>query len=102
MLSFYIVIAVLVALNLLLEYKRDLMMLQQNSYRNQRYRKWLSTSGDSTSVWRLGGLILFFMSLTGFGLELIALPLIGLFSGAHAGVLASKKYKLPLVWTKRA
>lgn len=102
MLSFYIVIALLAALNVLFEYKRDLMMLQQNSYRNNRYRKWLSTSGDSTSMWRLGGLIIFFMSLTGLGLELIALPLIGLYSGAHAGVLVSKKYKLPLVWTKRA
>lgn len=102
MLSFYIVIALLAALNVIYEYKRDLMMLQQNSYRNQRYRKWLSTSGDSTSIWRLTGLIIFLMSLTSFGLEIIALPLIGLFSAAHAGVLAAKKYKLPLVWTKRA
>lgn len=102
MLIFYIVIAALAAVNIILEYKRDLMMLQQNSYRNRRYRTWLSTSGDSTSVWRLAGLILFFMSLTGFGLEVVTVPAIGLFAGSHAGVLAGKKYKLPLVWTKRA
>lgn len=102
MLSFYIVIAILAAVNVVFEFKRDLMMLQQNSYRNERYSKWLSTSRDTTSMWRLGAIILFFMSLTGFGLELIALPLIGLYSGAHAGTLAAKKYKLPLVWTKRA
>lgn len=102
MLSFYIVIAVLAAINILFELHRDLMMLQQNSYRNLRYRKWLKVSSDTTSVWRLCGLVIFLMSLTGFGLDVIALPLIGLFAGSHAGVLASKKYKLPLVWTRRA
>lgn len=102
MLSFYIVIAALAAINMFFELHRDLMMLQQNSYRNLRYRKWLNVSADTTSVWRLSGLAIFLMSLTGFGLDVIALPLIGLFAGSHAGVLASKKYKLPLVWTRRA
>lgn len=99
---YYIVIAVLAALNLLAELHRDLMMFQQNSYRKDRYQRWLRSSADTTSAWRLAGMVIFLMSLTGFGLELIALPLIGLFSGAHTGVLASKTYKLPLVWTKRA
>ncbi len=40
-------------INLILELKRDLMMLQQNSYRNERYMRWLRTSGDTTSVVRL-------------------------------------------------
>ena len=102
MLSFYIVITLLAGINVLFELKRDLMMFQQNSYRNERYSKWLKASHDTTSMWRLGAMILFFMSLTGFGLEIVALPLIGLYSGAHAGVLALRKYKLPLVWTKRA
>ncbi len=102
MLSFYIVIGLFAALNVVLEYKRDLMMLQQNNYRNDRYCKWLRVSRDTTSMWRLSGIIVFFMALAGLGLELIALPLIGLFSCAHAGVLVSRKYKLPLVWTKRA
>lgn len=101
MMYFYILIALLAFANVLYELKRDLMMLQQNSYRNERYTKWLSTSHDTTSMWRLSVIILFFMSLTGFGLELIALPLIGLVSGAHVGVLSTAKYKLPLVWTNR-
>mgnify|MGYP000013662931 CR=1 FL=1 len=37
------------------ELKRDLMMLQQNSYRNDRYMRWLRASGDTTSVIRLTG-----------------------------------------------
>lgn len=102
MLSFYIIIALLAAINVLFELKRDLMMLQQNSYRNERYSKWLASSRDTTSMWRLGAIIIFFMAISGFGLDLIALPLIGLYSGAHAGVLSMQKYKLPLVWTKRA
>ena len=102
MLLFYIIIVLLAALNVVYEYKRDLMMLQQNSYKNDRYCKWLRVSSDTTSMWRLSGIIVFFMSLAGLGLEIIALPLIGLFSCAHAGVLAAKKYKLPLKWTKRA
>lgn len=102
MIAYYSIIAALAMLNLLMEFSRDLMMMQQNSYFNSRYSKWLRTSGDTTSVWRLIAMVIFFMSLTKFGMDLIALPLIGLFACAHTGVLASKKYKLPLVWTKRA
>lgn len=40
-------------INFVLEAKRDLMMLQQNSYRNERYMRWLRASGDTTSVVRL-------------------------------------------------
>lgn len=102
MTAFYIVIAVLAALNLGQELRRDLMMFQQNSYRRDRYQRWLRSSADTTSAWRLSAMVIFLMSLTGFGLELIAMPLIGLFSCSHYAVLAAKKYKLPLVWTKRA
>ena len=63
MLSFYIVIGLFAALNVVLEYKRDLMMLQQNNYRNDRYCKWLRVSRDTTSMWRLSGIIVFFMAL---------------------------------------
>ena len=40
-------------LNLALELRRDLMMLQQNSYRAERYMRWLGTSADTTSWIRL-------------------------------------------------
>ena len=33
------------ALSLAAELRRDLMMMQQNSYRIERYRRWLRTSG---------------------------------------------------------
>lgn len=44
-----VVLAILAA-NTVLELSRDLMMFQQNSYRAERYRRWLSESKDSTSL----------------------------------------------------
>lgn len=101
MIYFNFLIVILAAISLVYELKRDLMMLQQNSYRNERYVKWLSTSGDTTSAMRLTALIIFFVALTNFSAEIVAMPLIGLFACANSGVLASKKYKLPLKWTNR-
>lgn len=54
---FIISLIVIAVINLVMEMKRDLMMLQQNSYRNERYRRWLSTSGDTTSWVRLLALV---------------------------------------------
>lgn len=48
------------------ELRRCLMMYQQNSYRDERYRIWLRESGDTTSGRRLCGLILFFLALSPF------------------------------------
>ena len=53
MLAVTIIAIVLASINVVLEFKRDLMMLQQNSYRNERYNRWLSTSHDTTSTMRL-------------------------------------------------
>ena len=53
MIAFYIIGFVLALTSLYFEFRRQLMMLQQNSYRNERYRRWLSESGDSTTVVRL-------------------------------------------------
>lgn len=98
----YVTIAIMVAVNLSKELSRDLMMLQQNSYRNERYRRWLSASGDTTSPWRLSALVIFLLSLSGFGLGKIAISLMGIFAIVHTVTLAGKKYKKPLVWTRRS
>lgn len=37
----FIVVALVAAANLLAELSRDLMMMQQNSYRTERYMRWL-------------------------------------------------------------
>ena len=41
------------------ELSRDLMMLQQNSYRPERYSRWLRESGDTTAPRRLMGFVVF-------------------------------------------
>ena len=57
--SFLIIglVAVVAAIaNIVAEYSRVLMMMQQNSYRPERYMRWLRSSGDSTSYPRLVGM----------------------------------------------
>lgn len=88
--------------NICLELSRDLMMFQQNSYMAKRYRNWLSQSKDTTSMWRLAGLIVFFIALSSFSNARGSMLLCGVFALASAVSLAKKKYKKPLVWTARA
>ncbi len=97
-----IIASLAMAVALFLELRRDLMMLQQNSYRNNRYMQWLSDSGDSTSMPRLCILIIFFIGLTNLPLTVFALSAICAFGVIRSWQLASKHYKKPLVMTRRA
>ncbi len=89
--------------NLWMEMCRDLMMLQQNSYRNERYTRWLKASGDTTSSWRLCGLIVFLVCLFPMASEHTADILMAVFGVSHGCALLSKRktYKLPLKVTPR-
>ncbi len=62
----YLLILIVAVQNLVLEIKRDLMMMQQNSYRPERYRRWLKNSGDTTGWTRLTAMCVFFLSLVSF------------------------------------
>lgn len=84
------------------ELRRCLMMYQQNSYRDERYRIWLRESGDTTSGRRLCGLILFFLALSPFCPHTAATVLAGVFALWGGIVMARTKYKKPLVMTMRA
>ena len=87
---------------LLVEYKRTLMMLQQNSYRPERYRKYLQTSGETTSWSHLLAMVIAlgaYLSPTPTWLAACAIGLYSLYSIAFE---VGKKYKKPLVWTPRA
>lgn len=89
------------AVSLFFEFRRMLMMLQQNSYRNERFANWLNVSADTTSMPRLAGMIVFFASLVRFVPPEAGYVIIGLFFIFDIWNLASKKYKKPLVWTRR-
>ncbi|WP_303744173.1 Mur ligase family protein, partial [uncultured Muribaculum sp.] len=101
--SIIFVITLLVAgvVNLFYEFKRDLMMYQQNSYRNERYMRWLSTSGDTTSLVRLLTYIAIMVMLVPqlsymFCCCVALIPLC-----INVGKLIVARYKKPLVWTNR-
>ena len=83
------------------ELRRDLMMLQQNSYMPERYRRWLSESGDTTSYVRLIGMAVFLAACIGFSFQIWAIALMLVFSSGLAITLLRRKYKKPLVVTPR-
>ena len=96
-----IVAIVIAGVNLVLELTRDIMMLQQNSYRRERYMRWLRESGDTTSWLRLVSMAVLLIALSrlsGYA-AMVAAP--GLFGLVSAAILWRRKYKKPLVWTRR-
>lgn len=101
---FYALMAVMVVAALVVELKRDLMMLQQNSYRAERYARWLRTSADTTSTSRLIAMILFFLSLVHFGpaVGVCAMALMGIFGVCVFIRRVQARYKHPLAFTGRA
>ncbi|MDE6588709.1 MAG: UDP-N-acetylmuramoyl-tripeptide--D-alanyl-D-alanine ligase [Paramuribaculum sp.] len=93
--------AVIAAANVGMEYARDLMMLQQNSYRSERYRSWLRQSGDTTSVTRLLGMAVFLVTMVTWATTDWAMAMVLIFCVCNTMMLAKAKYKKPLVWTPR-
>ena len=97
------IIAIILALaTVYFEFKRDLMMLQQNSYRNERYSRWLTASQDTTSTMRLVTGAAALASLSTLTIPMITIGLVAIVSIVDIFNLAGKKYKKPLVMTKRA
>lgn len=98
---FAIILAVTCFADMWAVFARDLMMLQQNSYRNERYYRWFSTSGESTNIGRICCCV---------ALLLLWVQHIPFFAGATVGIIVTlwqfvslikKKYKKPMVWTPR-
>ncbi|MDE6512250.1 MAG: hypothetical protein K2L00_09215, partial [Muribaculaceae bacterium] len=84
-----------------MNFKHDIHMMQQNSYRIDRYWKWLNRSGDISSASRLvnvGVLFLLFSTLLTPAINAIIVALVCI---AQAIVLLRKKFKKPLVFTPR-
>lgn len=97
----YLVATLSMIAALWLEVRRDTMMLQQNSYRRERYLRWIKASGDSTSWTRLLALILFFAGLTTFKIGVAVAVLTALFGICQSVHLVKKRYKKPLAVTNR-
>lgn len=96
-----LVAALLAFFHLFYEYRRVLMMLQQNSYRNERYMRWLRANADTTSFIRMFAMIVMFVSLISVIPAKLSVYFILLISAIGFGKLFTAKYKKPLVFTKR-
>lgn len=86
------------------EFSRTLMTVQQNSYRIDRYWRYLKTSAETTSVVKLLVAAMFFVCLSRY-----TSPVVALIIAAVTSVLLvvrqarlQKTYKHPVVWTRRA
>ncbi len=82
-------------------YSRDLMMLQQNSYRNERYLRWYSQAKESTATGRLFCMVAFFLMVLGRVPAVLTYPAVIIILMWQTFSLARNKYKKPLVRTKR-
>lgn len=99
-----IVAMVCCVLALFTEFSRTLMMVQQNSYRIDRYNRYLSDSGETTSVVKLVAMALFMAALIPGVPNVLAIGLPGVYAAAMIvrQALLQRTYKHPVVWTRRA
>lgn len=80
-------------------FKQDMQMMQQNSYRNERYIKWLKMNKESSSSNRLLDIVMLALILGfNFSWAYILVDIILIFAFVR---LINKKYKKPVVFTKR-
>lgn len=86
---------------MVMEFRRSLMMLQQNSYRNDRYSRYLRESGDSTDWMKLGALAVLFIVINTKVPTLVSSLLMVAYFTLICVRLWRRKYKKPLVWTRR-
>lgn len=100
--ALYISAAVLSFTALLLMLKRDLMMLQQNSYRTDRFKRWMYQNGESTTTLRIIALAAAMLALIKTVPCFLGAAVICLVSLGIIIKLATAHYKKPLVFTSRA
>lgn len=96
-----IFLTILSAVTLTLVFKRDLLMLQLNSYRNERYTRWFNSSQESTSTLRIISCIALFVLLVNSFHFISAAALSAIAQIWIICKLLTAKYKKPLVVTPR-
>lgn len=99
-----IVLAVSAVFYLFVVVKRDLQMLQQNSYRNERYKKWLKTNSEYTTTSRMLCMVMGLLLASSFSVFEwfdVAKVVMILVLCVMLLRLINTKYKHSLVFTKR-
>ncbi len=97
---FTIVIYVVCGVYMLLNFKHDIHMLQQNSYRLPRYWRYLRKN-DITSAWRMTDVALLFLLFSTLLFPQLKVMLIALACIVKCCLIARRKFKKPLVFTPR-
>ncbi|MCM1290638.1 MAG: UDP-N-acetylmuramoyl-tripeptide--D-alanyl-D-alanine ligase [Prevotella sp.] len=97
--AFLIVIYIVCAVYMLLNFKYDIQMLQQNSYRLERYWRWLKP--NIASSWRLVDVVLLFLLCSTLLTPMLNALIIAFVALAKTFLIFKRKYKKPLVFTKR-
>lgn len=100
MTAYLIVIYSICGIYMVLNFKHDIHMLQQNSYRIPRYWRYL-TKNDISSTWRLVDVAMIFIVLSRLLDFRLSIFLVALLSVYKIGSILKKKFKKPLVFTKR-
>lgn len=100
MTAYLIVIYSICGIYMVLNFKHDIHMLQQNSYRIPRYWRYLSQN-DIGSAWRLVDVAMIFIALSRLLDFRLTILLVALLSIYKIGSIIKKKHKKPLVFTKR-
>ena len=94
-----IVIYVICGIYMVLNFKYDIQMFQQNSYRIPRYWKWLKRNLGSS--WRLVDIACLFMLFSTLIPNVAATFIIAGVAIVKSILIFRKKYKKPLVFTRR-
>ena len=100
MTALLIVIYSICGVYMLLNFKHDIQMLQQNSYRIKRYWNYLQ-NGDVNSLWRLSDVGMLFIICSRLLEVGVAAVFLGIFCLAKIILIQRRKFKKPLVFTKR-
>lgn len=92
---------VICGIYMILNFKYDIQMFQQNSYRIPRLWKWLRQSGNYSAGWRLVDLACIFLLLSTLLIPSLSGLMVALVALTKIFLIFRKKYKKPLVFTKR-
>lgn len=100
MTAYLIAIYIVCGAYMLLNFKHDIHMLQQNSYRIPRYWRYLS-KGDRMSSWRLVDVALLLLLYSTLLMPRLNELIVAFICLAKIILILRRKFKKPLVFTKR-
>lgn len=94
-----IAVYIIAGIYMIMNFKHDLQMLQQNSYRLKRYWRWQSE--NLMDSWRLIDVALLLLLFSQLLHNLLSVIIVGLVLAFKTIIILRKKYKKPLVFTPR-